>query len=213
MKVYQDLTIRGRQQDLDQFVDTLEGRLTGGWFRRHDREAEVSSRALGKLYCYACTADRSRPESELWVATKTDGSMYVSNIWAREFSSLTYDQYNSILSNFYETCIRPAAKLANVTIDLGNPDPRIEDFLSANAVELLRSFSSLANRSMLHPYDRRRWNEFLVAAHREGTELDASMLKRWLTEEEKWPDDQANSLASEYADAEELLEVYESLQT
>jgi hypothetical protein len=210
MKIYGDLVIRGSQQALKEFIAALEPRLTGGWTRHYKREAEVSKAALGRMYCFACTADGARPASELWVATRSDGSLYVSNILAQEFSSLTYDQYNLILSDFYERCAQPAAKAVGIAVELGNPDPTLEDFLSANTAGLLRNFSALANRSILHPLDRKRWNEFLAAAYREGAKLEPSMLQRWLIEEEKWPEDEAISLSIEYAHARDLLQIYES---
>jgi hypothetical protein len=146
------------------------------------------------------------------MATRSDGTLYVSNILARDFSSLTYDQYNQILSDFYTSCARPAADAVGVAIELGNSDPTLEDFVSANTAKLLRSFSARANRSIWHPNDRERWNEFLTAAYRERTTLDASMLQRWLIEEEKWPEDRAIGLAIEYENAKDLLKVYESQQ-
>jgi hypothetical protein len=38
------------------------------------------------------------------------------------------------------------------------------------------------------------------------------MLKRWLIEEENWPEDKAIDLVIEYEHARDLLEVYESRQ-
>ena len=73
-------------------------------------------------------------------------------------------------------------------------------------------FSALANMSILHPADRKRWNEFLTSAYREKATLDSSMLQRWLIEEEKWPEDEAINLEIEYEHARDLLEVYESQQ-
>jgi hypothetical protein len=210
MKVFGDLVVRGSRQALEEFIAALEHALTSGWTRNYNREAEVSKAALGRMYCFACTPDGARPASELWIATHSDGSLYVSNILAREFSSLTYDQYNLILTDFCENCARPASRAVEVAIELGNPDPTLEDFLSTSAARLLRSFSAMANRSILHPVDRKRWNDFLAAAYREGASLHPSMLQRWLIEEEKWPEDEAITLAVEYEHARELLGVYES---
>ena len=146
-------------------------------------------------------------ESEQAIA---GAARYVSNILAQEFSSLTYDQYNSILFDFHETCAEPAAKDVGADLELGNSDPHLDDFVSPNTAKLLRSFSARANRSILHPLDRERWNEFLAAAYREGAKLDPSMLKRWLIEEEKWPEDEAITLAIEYEHARDLLQVFQS---
>ncbi|MGA2739659.1 MAG: hypothetical protein ABSG65_19745 [Bryobacteraceae bacterium] len=136
----------------------------------------------------------------------------MSNVLANEFSSLTYDQYNAIVQEFHDRFALPAASATGVQVELGTADPQIEDFLSAPTARLLRSFSGCANRSILHPLDRERWNEFLTAAHREDAPLSASMLQRWLIEEEGWPEDEASNLAIEYEQARGLLEVYESRQ-
>lgn len=165
---------------------------------------------LGSMYCFSCTAAGGRPASELWIATHSDGTLYVSNILAQEYSSLTYDQYNAILRRFYARFVRPAAQAVGVELEFENPDPQIEDFLSGSTASLLRTFSGAANRSVQHPLNRKRWNEFLTAAYREAAPLTASMLKRWLIEEEKWPEDEAIDLAIEYEHARDLLEVYES---
>jgi hypothetical protein len=210
MKAYGNLVVRGSERALEDFIVALEKRHAGGWTRHHKREAEVSTAALGKMYCFACTADGARPACELWLRMHSDDSLDVSNILPQESPSLTYDQYNSVLSDFYRTCAEPAAKDVGVDVEFGNADLRLEDFVSAKTAKLLRSFSTLANRSILHPLDRERWNEFLASAYREGAKLDPSLLKRWLIEEEKWPEDDAITLAIEYEHARDLLQVFQS---
>ena len=212
MKVYRDLVFRGSRLALDRFVADLEQRLTDGWTRYHARESEVRRAALGKMYCFSCTTAGQRPASELWVATQADGALYVSNVLANEYSSLTYEQYNLIVQEFHDRFALPAARAAGIEVEFGKPDPQIEDFLSEPTARLLRSFSGLANRSVLHPLDRQRWNDFLTAAYRDAAPLSASMLKRWLIEEENWPEDKAIDLVIEYEHARDLLEVYESRQ-
>ena len=209
MKVYRDLVFRGSRPALDRFIADLEHRLANGWTRYHARENEVRRAALGAMYCFSCTTAVERPASELWLASQADGSLYVSNILSNEYSSLSHDQYNAIVQEFHDRFALPAAQAAGVKVELGKADPQIEDFLSAHAAGLLRRFSRLADRSILHPLDRERWNEFLTAAHREGAPLGASMLQRWLIEEEKWPEDEAINLAIEYEHARDLLGVYE----
>jgi hypothetical protein len=206
MKVYQNLVFRGTRPALEQFVSEIEHLLDNGWTRDYAREGEVRTPALGRMYCFACTALGSRPASELFLVN-SDGDLHVSNVLSD--SALTYDQYNAIVQEFHRFAV-PAAESAGVSVDLGEPDFRIENCLDPRTAKLLRSFSALANRSILHPLDRERWNQFVTAAHREGTRLSASMLRRWLIEEEKWPEDVASSLAVEYEHARELLGVYES---
>jgi hypothetical protein len=212
MKVYGDLTVQGDPASLENFVVVLERFLTNGWSRYREPEARVRRAALGPMYCFRCTARDSRPASELWMATDSDGNLYVSNIRAQDFPSLTYDQYNAVLADFYTHCAKPAADAAGVNIDLGNPDPQLEDFMSSETAKLLRSFSREANRSVFHPLDRRRWNEFLASAYREGAKLPPELLQRWLVEEEKWPEDEAINLAMEFEHARDLLETFEAQQ-
>ena len=210
MKVYGDLIVKGDENSFESFIVALQQHLTNGWSRYREREQEVARVALGPMYCFACTSLGSRPASELWIATHSDGHLYVSNILAEELPSLTYDQYNAILSDFYHNCARPAAESCRARIELTEFDPQLEDFMSGGTAGLLRSFSALANRSILHPLDRRRWNEFLVSAYKEGSRLSAESLQRWLVEEEKWPEDEAINLATEYEHARDLLDIYET---
>ena len=61
MKVYQDLYIRGAAEALEEFIMELDATLDSGWSRDRVRESEVNRKALGRMYCYACTATPSRP--------------------------------------------------------------------------------------------------------------------------------------------------------
>lgn len=212
MKVYQDLEFRGHRDQLGQLVQEIERRLTDGWERSYKRESEVAKTTAETMHCFSCTETRVRPASELWLVPKSDGTLYVSNIVPSKRPSLTYDEYNSIVREFHDRFAGPAAAALGVRAQLGNPEPQIEDFLSPHTARLLFAFSRAANRSVLHPLDRKRWNEFLTAAHREEAPLSGSMLQRWLIEDEKWPEDKASDLVVEYEHAQELLEVYESLQ-
>src|SRR5437879_7979595 len=98
MKVYGDLIVRGDEQALENFIVALEQHLKNGWSRYREREAEVGRAALGPMYCFACTARDSRPASERWMGTHSDGYLYVSNILAQERSSRAYAQYHALLT-------------------------------------------------------------------------------------------------------------------
>jgi hypothetical protein len=210
MKVYQDLVFRGDPERLVDLISEIERRLSGGWERRFDLEKQVGRRALGPMYCFSCAATSTRPDAQLWIVTQSGGALRVSNVLSDSVPSLTYDQYNSILMEFYGEFADPAARRLGIAVELGRPEMYLETWLSTRAVELLRNFSALANKSILHPYDRRRWNEFLALAHRERTTLDPTVLKRWLIEEEKWSEYLAFELTTEYERARDLLEVFES---
>lgn len=210
MKVYAELTIRGSKQALDRFLVTLESDLSHGWSRNHALEAEFQDHMTGTTYCFACTEEDSRPASELYLASRSDGSLYVSNVIAPAYRSLTAGQYNAILGEFCDRFVRPAASEVGVAVEASNTDPRLEDFVTPETAKLLIRFSRLANRSFLHHNDRQRWYEFLSAANREKATLTPDMLERWLMEEEGWSKERAYELAQEYQRALGLLNVFES---
>jgi hypothetical protein len=81
---------------------------------------------------------------------------------------------------------------------------RLEDYLSADAAQLLRAFSAAANRAALHPADRKPWRQFLVRAHREDSLMDAAFLEEWLTSE-GWAEAVRRELAGEYEATRALL--------
>ena len=47
--------------------------------------------------------------------------------------------------------------------------------------------------------------EFVVAAHREGSRLDSTILRRWLIEDENWEPEVARQLAIEYEFGRDIL--------
>ena len=88
---------------------------------------------------------------------------------------------------------------------------KLEDMLSENAIKLLRTFSDIANKGVaLHAFDQRRWEVFIVAAHKEHSRLDGAMLHRWLHEEGRWTDEIASQRGAEYDFARSLLEFYDN---
>src|SRR5580698_9040189 len=136
MKVYRNLIFRGTRPALEQFISEIEHLLDNGWTRDYAREGEVRTRAVGRMYCFGCTAAGWRPASELFLVD-SDGELYVSNVLSD--SALTYDRYNGIVREFHDRFARSAALSAGVSVDLGDPEFRIENLLDTRTAELLRS--------------------------------------------------------------------------
>jgi hypothetical protein len=210
MKVYQDLVFRGDPERLVDLISEIERRLSAGWERRFDLEKQVGRRALGPMYCFSCAATSTRPDAQLWIVTGSEGELRVSTILSNRGTSLTYDQYNAILTEFYSGFADPAARRLGIAVELSGPEIHLETWLSPRAADLLRSFSKFADKYILLPSDRKRWHMFLAQAHRERTTLDPRILKRWLIEEEKWSESLAYELTTDYEHARGLLEVFES---
>jgi hypothetical protein len=82
---------------------------------------------------------------------------------------------------------------------------------SPEVAEALNSFSKSANKNTgsSHPRDLERWLNFLILSYRKGKILDTNTLTRWLTEQERWPEDQAGVLADQYEFGLKLLREYD----
>ncbi|MDX2149725.1 MAG: hypothetical protein SFV54_03255 [Bryobacteraceae bacterium] len=203
MKVFADLVVRGGEQALSAFLDRMKGTCRDGWSQKFESTTGV----FGELYCFTCTRTCVRPHADVWLSQRHPNELRVTNVLSPEFKSLTYDQYNQILRDFLESCVKPAAR-DEVQILLSETAFGLTQFLSERCATLLQRFSREANRSMLTRDDLRRWNEFVTLAHREDAPLDEPFLRKWLEEDEGWPELDAERLADQYARARDLLRVF-----
>jgi hypothetical protein len=139
-------------------------------------------------------------------------ALKVANIVPLELRELTHRAYNAILADFASEVARPAAMDAGYSVVMSNSTLQLENMVSPAVAEALRRFSVLANKSTgaSHPLDRDRWFDFILLAHRENAQLDASVLARWLSESEGWFEDCARDLAGEYERSRSLLTRYEA---
>ena len=211
MKVFRDLQLAGSEIALKATVEAIEDSLVDGWRRSLESEARIRSTAIGDgaAYCFACDPNGTRAGARLFLAGGDDGSLSVTNIVPMGVGSLSIDQYNAILREFHDRFAAPAAARSGAVATMTPDEEGIEAWLGAESTGKLRAFSSSANRSTGsdHPFDRRRWFEFLRAAHEEGSPLDASTLSRWLVESEHWGERAAGELAIEYEFGRGLLAV------
>jgi len=209
MEVFRDLTIHGDAERLAKTMDLVERCLTGGWSR--DRAIEERLQRLGPRkavdYCFACTKEEQRPAANVFFTEKDPGTLYVPNIVPKIQHRLAYGQYNALLEEFYQRFVRPAADQTGTVAELTGNQADLDHWLSRPAADRLVEFSRGANRGTgsSHPSDRERWNDFVLAAHRERSSLDASTLRRWLVEIEGWAPEVAEQLAIEYEYGRELL--------
>ena len=140
-----------------------------------------------------------------------DGGYYVPNIVPLEARSLSYSEYNAILTDFVDRVARPVCERLGVGIELSSGSQSLEDWTTEDVAARLRRFSVAANKSTgaSHPMDQQRWFDFLVASHRSGKELDVETLARWLREVDGWDEETAYDLAGNYQNALALLAYYD----
>jgi hypothetical protein len=187
----------------------VERSLTAGWSR--DRAAEERLQHLGPPeevnYCFACTREGPRPAARVFLTTDDPETLSVPNIVPADRDRLTCGEYNALLEEFYRRFVCLAAAWAGVESVLTDKRADLDCWLSPPAARKLRGFSRGANRGTGsgHPSDRERWIDFVLAAHREGSGLDAATLRRWLVEVEGWAPEVAEQLSAEYEYGREVL--------
>lgn len=207
MEVFRELLIRGTPAQLASTLSAIESSLADGWSRcAVPRIAGVSMLTMPS-HGFACARAGRRPAATLFIAEKSPELLYVSNIVPQDERQLGYGDYNRILEEFCQRFVRPSAERTGVAVELTDAQAELEHWLSPAAAEKLRNFSAQANRSTgsAHPIDHERWMDFLVAAHRESSNLDGVSLRRWLIETEGWPTEVAVQLVSEYEIGRDVL--------
>jgi len=209
LKEFKNLTVTGEPAACTKFVTQVSDQLTEGWRRAKELEERISGN--GNLACFACDVAPDRPAASLWMASSTDGALYVSNVVPVGQHQLQYDEYNAVLDDFANRFAQTAADQLGLKLVVTDGVLRIEDKLSETAFKALRRFSSSANRSTgsSHPMDAERWFEFIALVHKESSPLSPDDLGRWLRNE-GWDDDQAFRLIVEYEQFCSLLRFYDS---
>lgn len=207
MKICRDVTIHGP------LAAIAEARRRLNAFETTD-DWELDKGAPQAVPSLDATVFKYRGHAEsaalVWLIWEQDRAE-VSNIVPCYAGALTEDQYNMIAERFAEQVLRVAVHGLPLRVTLGPTEEKLEDLLSADSLEALRSFSDTANRATgaAHPLDAERWHRFVIRTHIEGTSFDADTLRRWLHEDQGWGEDQAYELGIQYERARELLRQYD----
>lgn len=211
MEVFRELILRGSEQQLELAVRRMGERAGGDWQR--NTEVEKDGAIFSKpMYCYVYSPADKKQTAALWFAYRSDTELYVANIVPRVKTELTRAEYNQTLEKFYDVVATPALEGTGVEVEFTASTANLNHWISPDGMRLLEAFSNLANRSTGagHPLDHKRWLNFVIQAHLENAELDASTLGRWLHEEENWSEGMASRLAEKYEEARDLLRTYDS---
>lgn len=208
MQVFRELYIRGEPDQLAATVDGITASLSGGWSRDPDLEQRLQHQiSAQRAYCFQCEKQGRRRAATLFLTEKDPTTYSVVNIVPDEDPRLSYFDYNCILEEFFRLFVEPAAARTGASAELTDADADLERWMTPQTADKLRAFCQVANKrtGARHPVDRERWFDFIVAAHREGSELTSSTLARWLQEVGGWDADRSDELAIEYERARKLL--------
>lgn len=203
MKKFQDLYLQLNGTDIQRLVDSLTQHCNSLWKRRSDKEDGIGGH---RPYCFESIGNESLAAAALFLYERESGIWYVSNIVPTVERELNHEQYNSLLNDFASNVVTPAIEDLTVTADLTTDEISIGSLAGQNVEDALRRFSNLANKSTgtSHPYDRKRWFEFVTMAYESSDELSADLVISTLIEF-GWPEDMAYELGIKYEYAIDLL--------
>lgn len=207
MKTFKDLYIHLSDIAMESFIAkvALNVNKNDTWERQPDKENRVLG--IEKTYSFSRLDDHAYPSAGLSIFPKKNGIWYVPNVVPIKYGNLSHDEYNGILSEFYNLFILPIATQDDIIVEITSGEISDCDILGEHAASLLKSFSLLANKSTgsSHPDDKDRWLSFVKASCLSGSNVDTDHLHRLLIEQ-GWSDEAANKLAIQYDFAKDLIE-------
>ncbi|SRR5713101_3022155 len=210
MKIFRELHVvapSNQALSWSDLIGRVQAKLDLGWSRDIESEGNWARDYQTKPpFSFRCTKQGRREEARLYLGC-SETRMHVFNVVPQSVQRLSIEQYNLIVAEFCERFVRPVAEPQGFRVELSADERQIDEVLPSGAARLLHQFSAAANKGTgsAHPYDKRRWFDFLIEAYKSGASLDSYTLRRWLIEEENWPDELATNLVEEYEFARSLL--------
>ena len=180
----------------------------GGTFRNAKRRCSAVF-VVTTFIVFEHDATNQLQAASLTLWQRPDG-YEVTNIVPLNAGSLSPKAYNDLLNDFARQIGRPAADATSFSLTLSEAERSLEDLAGTSPARALRAFISDVDSSAptLHPADRKRWHDFLIAEFRQDRHLSGETLERWLREEAGWPADDASELAVQYERGLALLDTY-----
>jgi hypothetical protein len=135
----------------------------------------------------------------------------ITNIVPTETGSLKYEEYNSILDNFNNQVVLPAARQVGVDVITTPAYVDMENIVGRETYEKLLFWEITANSNSgnEHDLDFERWASFLTSAFTYKSKITAQLLERWLLEDKGWIDGElVQRLGSEFEYGIDLLNYY-----
>lgn len=210
LEVFKELTISGVPPTLSRLIDEITGHPATGWRRNRDREPrDMPKLSAGyELAAFRWDGPGIAPAADVFLKGNGE-ALKVTNIVPVNVPKLSFAEYNAILDDFAERNVLSHQRDMHFDVEMTPDHLPITHWLTREASSLLTSFSHSANRSIPHPNDTERWRAFLIRAHLDQTTLDTETLFRWLTEEERWPEEEAERLILEFEFSLKLLDDYD----
>jgi hypothetical protein len=213
LEVFKQLIITGNSSTLSELIDEIASHPATGWRRNREREPRnmPKLRAGYDIAVFRWEGSDVASAADLFLKGRGE-ALEVTNIVPVNLPRLSYAEYNLIISEFASRNVLPRQETLRLNVEITPDHLPITEWLTEEAAKFLTSFSRNANRSIPHPLDTERWRSFLIRAHLDQTTLDTETLFRWLTEEERWREEEAERLILQFEFALQLLGDYDKKQ-
>jgi len=224
MKIFRELSFKGTAEQLSKFSKEI------GEYAKDDWILQPATERLKDYlqFSYRGTSLENAIVS-IYIGDRLQkGEIKVGNIVPQKKNSLTVDEYNALLMQFYEDVIKPYKEHGTeVIIDPPTDDifdPRM--IISEEALQKLKSFCYGANKTTgsSHPLDKERWFDFICQTVDDDRVFEYTALANFLQDEAywgakpkdfigamgdyAWSEDKAYELADEYSTAVDVLQYY-----
>lgn len=206
---YGDLRIHGTT--LADLAQVLAKHVDAPWSRAIDLETSWAERppVEDRPLIFRHEPDGGLPGAHLYLFTRENGVIYVSNVVPIEAGQLTEVEYNRLLQDFHETAVEAAVRELGAESELDLADYDLAERAGAEVRDALVRFSRAANKSTgaSHPMDAERFDDFVItASHLERARRpSADTIAEWLVAD-SWPNETAWELAIQYEQGLRLLD-------
>lgn len=205
MKTFRDLYISLNGTDYQKLPILFGKYCSSPWSLSEDEENDPKLSGP-QPFCYKSDGSSGIAPAGLYLFQKHPGTWYVANIIPTQAKKLNYIEYNAVLEHFFENIVEPAIAKSPIEAQITTDEISIKSVAGSDVEDALRHFSGLANKSTgsSHPYDRERWFDFLISAHKSHSQPDVDLVIRTLVEM-GWAEDIAYELGLEYEFSSNLL--------
>lgn len=208
MLTFKDLIIRADNNKMEKFISELTNKISSSpiWDRKDDKQNLILH--AEKIYAFQRKKDNKLPAAGLSIFPKDNGvSWYVPNVVPIEYKQLSYQEYNDILTEFYDLFVKPISVALNINTEISTGNISAQDILGERAARALSLFSDCANKSTgsSHPNDRERWLAFILMACTDKEHIDTGLLQKILIEQ-GWDEYGSNKLMSEFEFAKDVID-------
>jgi hypothetical protein len=203
----------GTRKQIDRVLEALDANLPPGWKRLAGKElAPFQSLVSEGSGWYAIDATTAHVGAALSLERFKDSELRGGRVW---FSAPPHPGPTANIPAAWDQIIRlledgiiPASRAAGANLRLPSSEDIFFAELPSGVRDHLREFSEAARRSL--PLDREeaeRWREFVIAAFRSKTVIDAEPFVHWLVAN-GWQQESAKELNLRFFDQCLLLSRY-----